>query len=170
MLEKVVNEFRNRVPASVGVQAEAYRLQVEELVKLVRDNSSEIVERAKRESSDAYGTATIQVKQARVEASVGLWNLETKGLEAVSELIANAPDSVSGNRAAVKLSGALGMRLEKVTEAPFGDYETMNAKNVVVKIGELDLLGLARLERAEVSGKSRKTVLGAIEARRKKLN
>jgi hypothetical protein len=102
MLDKVVNEFRNRVPASVGVQAEAYRLQVEELVNLVRNNSSEIVERAKRESSDAYGTATTQVKQARVEASVGLWNLETRGLEAVSEFIANAPDSVSGNRAAVK--------------------------------------------------------------------
>jgi hypothetical protein len=62
------------------------------------------------------------------------------------------------------------VRLDKVTEAPFGDYETMNAKNVVVKISELNLLGLARLERAEISGKARKTVLGAIEVRRKALS
>jgi len=170
MLEKMVNEFKNRVPASVGVQAEAYRRQVEELVELVMSNSSELVERAKREGSDAYGTATNQVKTARGEASVGLWNLETKSLEAVSEFIANAPDAVSGNRAAAKLSDALGVRLQKVTEAPFSDYETMNAKNVIAEIARLDLLGLARLERVEISGKARKTVLRAVSARRNALS
>ena len=169
MLDKVVNEFKNRVPAGVGVQAEAYKRQVEELVKLVKSNSSELVERASRSGSDAYGAATHQVKQARGEASVGLWSLETKGLEAVSEFIANAPDAVSENRAASMLSEALNVRLQKVTELPFGHYDTMNAKNVIAKLGELDILGLARLERAETSGKSRKTVLAAVKARRKAL-
>jgi hypothetical protein len=170
MLEKVVNEFRSRVPAGVGVQAEVYRRQVEELVKLVKSNSSELVERAKREGSDAYGTASTQAKQVRGEAYVGLWNLETKGLEVVSDLIANAPDAVSGNRAAAKLSEALGVRLQKVTEAPFADYDTMNAKNVIANVRKLDHLGLARLERSELSGKSRKTVLDAVEARRNALS
>gem|GEM_PF-2657119 len=170
MLEKVVNEFKNRVPESVGVQAEAYRRQVEELVELVKSNSTELVERAKREGSEAYDSATSQVKLAKGEASVGLWNLETKSLEAVSEFIANAPDSVSRNRAAAKLSDALGVRLQKVTEAPIGDYDSMNAKTAISNVRELDLLALARLERVELAGKSRKTVLDAVAARRKAIS
>ena len=108
-------------------------------------------------------TARAQLNSLRDRGAVRLWKIETQTLSRVGEALSQAPELPVVGRLSDAAEDLVNRRLGALTANPIPDYASLNAKEAARRARDIrKRVELLALERAEQSGKNRKTVLDAI--------
>ena len=107
------------------------------------------------------------VHVARLDGAARLFDLGTDSLSRAQDFLKEAPDSLAP--VTRSLQGLVDGGLEQVTRVSIEGYDEMNVRQIDDAVRGLGVVELARVERRELAGKNRKTVLRAIERERSRL-
>jgi len=128
---------------------------------------NQIIEEFKR-SPDRLKQAPQRARQrAHVAKETGkatLWRTGAQTLQTAESWFSKAPENLPVlSRVADAAEKLAHDQLESYTRVSLEDYTTLNARQVIGAIAELDHIELLRIERLERSTKNRKTVLAALD-------
>lgn len=138
------------------------------------------VERTRDELARQQRAATRWVKRqawaARERGESRLWDLQLQAFSTADGLA----DGLVASSARVPLLQPVGERVRQLVQraeaaalnAPLAGYDELNVREILAALRDLDRNGLRRVERAELAGKNRKTIVDAIHrevARRARL-
>ena len=159
MRDKFINQIK-----SLQEQLEGEREKLSQRISSERNRLVEERERLTGEGERLVATARQQARRVRGESQEKFWTAETSALGQALDLLARTdelPETVQ--KATEPLENLVRQRFEDITASPVEDYAGLNAKDAVKSLRELGWLDLVKLRRIESEGKSRKTVLSAIE-------
>ncbi len=106
-----------------------------------------------------------RVRRARDESGDRLWQLRSGALDRVDQWLDAADDLPGVGRLASAAGKLVEKRLDRLAQVPVERWDELNAKQAIAAVRELDLAALRAARRREERGKSRKTVLRAIDER-----
>lgn len=106
-----------------------------------------------------------RVRRARNESGDRLWHLQSGALERVEGWLDAADELPAVGRLAGAAQHLVERRLERLSAVPVESWDDLNAKQAIAAVRELSRSALRAARRREALGKSRKTVLRAIDER-----
>lgn len=104
-----------------------------------------------------------RIYDVREQGERNLFELHVSTLEAADTLLDRAEGVPVLDRVGASARGLL-ETIEKATvEPPLDDYTSLNVRQVMAQLRDLDHIGLLRVHRFESDNRSRKTILDAID-------
>lgn len=161
MMDKWINQVK-----SLQDQLEGERGKLSQRIASERERLTQERERLVGERERIVASARQQAHRVRGESQEKFWTVETSALTQALDFLGRVdefPDRLQ--KAAEPLEELVRQRLDVITTSPVDEYQSLNARDAVRIVRELDWLDLVKLRRIEEEGKARKTVLAAIGAR-----
>ncbi len=107
-----------------------------------------------------------KVRSARADGRERLITLQADALDRAGDWLERTPDMPGIERLSTAAQRAVTHRLDQVTAVEVDGWDSLNARNAIQTVREVDDLSVLRaLRRREAVTKDRKTVLSAVDAR-----
>ena len=140
------------------------------MIGQLKNRLDRVPARVNHEVADLGWRVRRRAMRIHAEGYDRLWGMREDILERADELLGRAPEVQVITPVVKRVTDAVNSRRDVVASLPVDDYAALNAKKIIKLVRELEDRGvLLSVRRHELSGKRRKTVLDALDARLSRL-